>query len=619
MSEKLTRFALTLCSIGVSLWVITWMLGTLLKNMPIWLLIVSGVLAGAGVVLLAAKAVLHLQLKQAEARAIRLKADAEYKRALAEETKAQALQIQASTQQRALDVREKEIEQRELSESRDYHLKLMQLKIEASRVDFGTQVLLRENGDIITMPAVELKMQEAIAGPRSSVQGQIAGSAALKASNIITPDFPERRATFAEIFQTFTPTKERIFLLDTVNGPITGPINGVTHVALVGPTGGGKTITTRMLTAQFQYVGAKMYLASPNFAQLKLNGNYLEDWRPIVQHLAEPPAQTADEIDSLLKRFKTLFERRKANEQSTPRRGADIFLVLGEWPGIVARCPDAAEIIMLLLREARQYGIHLIFEFQDALVATLGVNSGARENIRHAYYYGGDIRTAKFALSLATGQKLDETGLGKNGAVYMRSLISDQIVSGRVPLFNNRSLYMLLGTPPDPVPDYEITDESQIPETYYHVENGRYVEGSATIVRDDPAEMGGNAQNDGFQAAQKGNQGTSGNVPYTQSEGQEMARRQENGNVPAYSIKELPELVERDTEGVPATFIPRIDDKMLNEEQARLLKGFYKQVRNVEKALSMIDNGSGKGLGARYRRHANWILDSEGLREAKEA
>jgi hypothetical protein len=302
--------------------------------------------------------------------------------------------------------------------------------------------------------------------------------------NTIVPDFPERRVTFAEVLERFTPTKERIFLLDTTGGDITGPVTGVTHIAQVGPTGGGKTICTRMLTSQIQYIGAKVYLASPNFAQVKLNNNYLEDWRPIVQHLAEPPAQSDVEINSLLTRFKMLFEKRKTKEQSTPRRGADLFLVLGEWPGIVDRCPDAPEIVKLLLREARQYGIHLIFEFQDALVKTIGVSSGARENIRHAYYYGGDLNTAKFALNLPNGIKLDETGLGKNGGAFMRSLVNDEVVSGRVPLFNNEALYMLLGAPPDPMPDYPIVDEGQIPASYWKVENGRYVDAGGSVTVD---------------------------------------------------------------------------------------------------------------------------------------
>jgi len=111
----------------------------------------------------------------------------------------------------------------------------------------------------------------------------------------------------------------------------------------------------------------------------------------------------------------------------------------------------------------------------------------------------------------------------------------------------------------------------------------------------------------------------SGNVPYTHSDGQEWAEKKERRNVPDHSTNDALEPVERDTEHLPVDFIPRIEDKMLSEQQAILLKAFYKQVGNVEKSLQMIDNGQGKGLGARYRRHANWILDSAGLREAREA
>ena len=134
------------------------------------------------------------------------------------------------------------------------------------------------------------------------------------------------------------------------------------------------TNTTRLLTGQFIRAGACVYLASPNFAQLKLNKNHLEDWRPIVQHLAAPPAQSDAEIRTLLLQFRQLFEHRKSVEQHTARRGADVYLILGEWPGIVKRVKEAPEIIELLLRESRQYGIHLVTEFQDALVKTLGLD-----------------------------------------------------------------------------------------------------------------------------------------------------------------------------------------------------------------------------------------------------
>lgn len=293
---------------------------------------------------------------------------------------------------------------------------------------------------------------------------------------------------FDDVLRTFQPTSQKIYLLNTVNGPITDAMNKVCHVGLAAPTGGGKTNTTRLLTAQFAYVGAKVYLASPNFAQVKLNKDHLEDWRPIVQHLAAPPAQTDEQISALLDGFLELFEKRKAQEQRSPRRGVDVYLILGEWPGIVARLKDASKVLELLLRESRQYGIHIVTEFQDALVATLGVSSGVRENLLHCYYFGGDLNTAKVMLNLKKGERVSEVGLGSMGAAYMRAH-EKELVAGRVPHFTNGSLYTLLGEPPDPMTDDVIMDESQIPATYWHVdEHGKYVEGSILEV-DEPVGM----------------------------------------------------------------------------------------------------------------------------------
>jgi len=296
------------------------------------------------------------------------------------------------------------------------------------------------------------------------------------------PEFPAP-ITFEEILRgNFTPTPRNIYLFHTVNGAITDAMGEVCHVGLAARTGGGKTNCTRLLTGQFCYVGGRVYFASPNFAQLKLNKNHLEDWRPIVRYLAAPPAQSDAEIRALLTQFKLLFERRKSLEQNSPRRGPDIYLVLGEWPAIVKRVKEAPDILELLLRESRQYGIHIVTEFQSALVQTLGMDSGVRENLLHCYYFGGDPITAKVVLDLKKGQTVDETGLGKLGAAYMRAN-EKSLIAGRVPHMTNRALYMLLGAPPDPVTDDEIFDESQIPESYYHVDqNGNYVDGGATIV-----------------------------------------------------------------------------------------------------------------------------------------
>ncbi len=296
------------------------------------------------------------------------------------------------------------------------------------------------------------------------------------------PEFPNP-ITFEEVLRGgFVPTPRSIYLLHTVNGSVTDAMGEVCHVGLAARTGGGKTNATRLLTGQFEYAGAQVYFASPNFAQLKLNKNHLEDWRPIVRYLAAPPAQSDAEIRALLAQFKLLFERRKGVEQNTPRRGADIYLVLGEWPAIVKRVKEAPEILELLLRESRQYGIHIVTEFQSALVQTLGMDSGVRENLLHCYYFGGDPITAKVVLDLKKGQTVDETGLGKLGASYMRAN-EKSLIAGRVPHMTNKALYMLLGAPPDPMTDDEIFDESQIPENYYHVDqDGNYVDGGATVV-----------------------------------------------------------------------------------------------------------------------------------------
>jgi hypothetical protein len=255
-------------------------------------------------------------------------------------------------------------------------------------------------------------------------------------------------------------------------------------VGLGGKTGSGKTNATRLITAQLlaDEVQATVYLATPNFSQVKLNGHRIEDWRPIVQRLAEPPAVEKEEIADLLNRFLEVFERRRRLERQTLRRQRDIFLVLGEWPAIVARVKDAPDILNLLLREARQYGVHVVTEMQDTLVKTIGLSSGARENLRTGLYYGGDLNTAKVLLNLKAGESVNERGLGQKGAVYVRTF-TDPPVPGRIPFFSNQALYLLLGTPPDPMRDEEMDDESQIPETYSQVdEQGRYVEGGALIL-----------------------------------------------------------------------------------------------------------------------------------------
>jgi hypothetical protein len=401
------------------------------------------------------------------------------------------------------------------------------------------------------------------------------------------PQFPAPR-DFADVLRTgFLPSAKAIYIAESATrGDVTNGMYALCHVAMGGRTGGGKTNATRLLMGQLLYAGATVYLATPNFAQVKFNGRRLEDWRPIVAKLAEPPAREEMDIADMLFRFKELFERRKEQEERSPQRQSDIFLVLGELPGIMARMRklvktkrityDPVEIIEILLRESRQYGIHIITEFQDALVQTIDLSSGARENIGTGIYSGGDLTTAKLLLNLAKGQSVDETGIGKLGASYVR--IQEQAhEAARVPFFSNMALYMLLGTPPDPMPDDDIYDERQVPATYCRVVDGHYVNDGAPVEmeRDEDAFVAG--QEEAEIAAMR--HAVEGSV--TRQTGPLSAR---------VAVTEVTSEERQD--------YPRMDT--IQEVQFRAM---YQIKPNIDECLKRID-----GVSTRHRQHAREIV-----------
>jgi hypothetical protein len=278
----------------------------------------------------------------------------------------------------------------------------------------------------------------------------------------LDPRFPVPQDMAQIIEKGFKPNRNGILLANTTEGYKTEAIGKLHHVGLGGLSGGGKTNLTRLITSQLLACNAKVYMINPNFAPVKHNGQRLEDWRPIAARLQMPVARTFPEMVALLNYFMKIFEERRNREQLTPKRGSDIFLVLGEWPVIVEEYPDAVKVISRLLRQSRQYGIHVVAEFQDALIKTIGGSSGTRANYGTAFFFGGDVTTAKTLLNLPDGTKIDNTGLGKEGAVYLRSF-SSKAIPGRVPFFSNKALYMLLGFPEDPVTD-ELVDEDEFYE-----------------------------------------------------------------------------------------------------------------------------------------------------------
>ncbi len=476
--------------------------------------------------------------------------------------------------------RELELERIRLEQMRaaNEHTRLM------AAAAWQQQHVLVPEGHTVVFRGEQLEPLTTIANPRTH-----AAIAAPKVNDLIAGQasmiYPEP-LRFEDVLRSFQPGPKNIYLMKTVASSVQAAMEELCHVGLGGPTGGGKTNTTRLLIAQLLKVGAPVYFASPNFAQVKLNSTHIEDWRPIVARLAAPPAQSAEDIRKLLLHFKAGFEQRKRIEQTTIKRSPDVYLVLGELPGIVARVKEAPEILEILLREARQYGVHVITEFQDALTETIGSNSGVRENFRTGYYYGGDLITAKVLLDLPKGAKIDETGLGQKGAVYLRAW-GQAAQPGRVPWFTNRALYMLLGTPPDPMTDDEITDMDQVPESYHPIVDGRYVDAPAAIEIE--------RLQDPFLTR------TPGVVEADPDTGETERVTRHTGPLSALSETTETTLQERDY-------------PLMNAYQAAMFVAGYKLRPNVDEVLKTID-----GVSTKHRQHARELIKQHNLDQYRES
>jgi hypothetical protein len=251
--------------------------------------------------------------------------------------------------------------------------------------------------------------------------------------------------------------------METVDGHVTNALNGLHHIGLAGPTGAGKTNVFRLLLGQTEACAddAEVYLANPNYAPIKINEKSVEDWRPIAARLSAPPAWRIEDIMAILDGAVAELETRREQQQRDPRPRKTIYYAFGEWPAIYSMVlyeygKKTAEQTVAkmgrLLREARQYNLRVVSEFQDALVQTIGGNSGLRENYRTVVYLGGDPTTARALLDLKPGQSVKEDGLGQLGAAVIRCQ-SNPLVRGRVPFMSNQALYMLLGEPEMPLPD----------------------------------------------------------------------------------------------------------------------------------------------------------------------
>ena len=251
--------------------------------------------------------------------------------------------------------------------------------------------------------------------------------------------------TFREELQSFRPSVEQIFLGRSAEGPILLPMSKLWHIAFTGPTGGGKSSAMRMILAQLLDCGATCYLCDIHYAPINMDNGL--DWRPIEARLAAPPLYKERAILEFV-RWLALdeLERRKERNRLGQPLGKAIFFAIEELPAMVEEFPEISALLSKILRQGRKYGIYFMGATQDMLVKTLGTSSGVRECFRTGYYTGGDPHTAKAILDLENGQKLDETGLGENGLVYLKT-VQHKAIQVRVPWPDNEAIVQLLGAP----------------------------------------------------------------------------------------------------------------------------------------------------------------------------
>src|SRR5205814_1043038 len=71
---------------------------------------------------------------------------------------------------------------------------------------------------------------------------------------------------FSQVLESFTPTIERVFLAHTLDGQnLFCHARDLCHVALAGPTGGGKSSIMRLLMLQLCRAGARVLLLNPHY------------------------------------------------------------------------------------------------------------------------------------------------------------------------------------------------------------------------------------------------------------------------------------------------------------------------------------------------------------------
>jgi hypothetical protein len=251
----------------------------------------------------------------------------------------------------------------------------------------------------------------------------------------------------------FYPTLQRILLaLGPEGNLVTVPAKDLMHVALLAATGGGKSNTIRLLASQLLAIGSDVAILDPHFTPYDAETG--EDWRAIARRAVI--ASDAGSIEEQLRRAIDLLDERLALRRAGDKVGPPVTFVVDELP-IIANLKGAMERITRILREGRKVGVFFVGASQDLLVKTLGGGGAIRDNLKTAYYGGGDPHSASVLLDLPRREINEHEGTLGQGVVLLRSAAT-AAMPARVPYVSNRAIHALLGDGGEEMLDLSETD-----------------------------------------------------------------------------------------------------------------------------------------------------------------
>ncbi len=284
----------------------------------------------------------------------------------------------------------------------------------------------------------------------------------------------EARFTFSDLLATgWRPSYQQIFLARLEDGTnVFISVEQAVHIALAGSTRQGKTSIIRQLLAQLCYIGCCCVLLDPHYTPYDVEID--EDWTPYTPYLRFDPLEckSYDRIEQIMRHAATtLLDQRKARREQSKPVGVPTFLVIDEYPAVIAEKPAVQKYVAKLLREGAKYKIFLCIASQDFQVKTVSPQAGGaiRDNYKTVLYVGGDKTTANVLLDTSVSPET-ETMLGK-GPVMLRCEAVKKAALAYTAFTDNASLYLLLGPSTyQPSDQLHLQDDDPLAENFINAD-----------------------------------------------------------------------------------------------------------------------------------------------------